>query len=159
MATVDYEKLDLFYLGRELDAQGKTSLTPFLLNNRELRTHAVILGMTGSGKTGLGISMMEEAAIDGIPCFILDPKGDMGNLLLSSPDLSAETFRPWIDDQAAERQGMDVDEAARRTAQTWKEGLASWDQPAERIKRMRERAAFNLFTPGSTQGRPPVPAA
>ncbi|WP_035275080.1 helicase HerA domain-containing protein [Desulfogranum japonicum] len=153
-AGVDYEKMDLFYLGRELDAQGITSAIPFVFNNRELRTHAAILGMTGSGKTGLGITLLEEAAIDGIPCFILDPKGDMGNLLLSTPSLRADTFKPWIDEQQAERQGISRDELARQTAQTWKHGLESWDQSAERIQRMRDRTAFNLFTPGSTRGRP-----
>ena len=86
--SLSYEKMDLFYLGREVDMEsGKTSTLPFLYKNKHLTTHAAILGMTGSGKTGLGVCLLEEAAMDKLPAIVIDPKGDMGNLLLSFPEL------------------------------------------------------------------------
>ncbi len=151
----DYEKLGAFYLGREHDlATGVTTGTPLLYDARDLTTHAVIIGMTGSGKTGLGIGLIEEAALDRIPVIALDPKGDLGNLLLTFPELRPEDFRPWINLQDAAAKGMDPDAWARRQADTWREGLARWDQPPDRIQRLREAADFAIYTPGSTSGRP-----
>ena len=98
-----FEQLDLFYLGREMDPSGKEAATPFLLKSKQLTTHAAIIGMTGSGKTGLGIALIEEAALDRIPAIVIDPKGDMGNLLLSFPGLQPVDFEPWIDPDAAAR--------------------------------------------------------
>src|SRR6478752_3629560 len=96
---VDYEKLGVFYLGREFDsASGQTKDDLVLYDSKDLTTHGVIVGMTGSGKTGLGIALLEEAAIDGIPAIVVDPKGDLGNLLLAFPALRPEDFRPWVDD-------------------------------------------------------------
>ncbi len=155
-ATVrDYEKLGVFYLGRVHDlVAGKTTAEPLLYDSRDLVTHAVCVGMTGSGKTGLCIDLLEEAALDGVPAIAIDPKGDLGNLLLAFPDLSPENFRPWIDEEEARRKGTTPDEYATAQAELWREGLADWDQDGERIRRFREAADFAIYTPGSTAGRP-----
>ena len=151
----NFEKLDLFYLGRELDPDtGKPTEIPLLLKSRNLTTHAAIIGMTGSGKTGLGIALLEEAAMDGIPAIVIDPKGDMGNLLLTFPELAPEDFSPWVDPTRAGQQGLSVEELAQQTASTWKEGLQRWGQSGERIRTLREKADFAIYTPGSTTGRP-----
>ena len=91
-----YEKLGLFYLGREVSADGQAGDTPLLYDSRNLTTHGVCVGMTGSGKTGLCLALLEEAAMDGIPALIIDPKGDLGNLLLTFPNMSGEDFVPWV---------------------------------------------------------------
>src|SRR5512139_3504950 len=115
---IDLEKLGAFYLGRVRDAAtGTTTDTPLLYDSRDLTTHAVIVGMTGSGKTGLGIGLLEEAAIDGVPAIALDPKGDLGNLLLTFPDLRPSEFRPWIDEGEAARAGKTPDQAAAEAAE------------------------------------------
>ena len=104
-----YEKLGLLYLGRELDMDShEPSSLPFLYKNKNLTTHAAIIGMTGSGKTGLGIALIEEAIMDNVPAIIIDPKGDMGNLLLSFPDLRADDFSEWIDPASAEVSSLAV---------------------------------------------------
>ncbi len=150
-----YEQLNLFYLGRELDgATGETTKLPLLYKNKYLTTHAAIIGMTGSGKTGLGIGLLEEAAIDGIPAIIIDPKGDMANLLLSFPNLDTNDFLPWVDEQAAMQKDVSREVLAQQTAENWKQGLAAWDQDKARIGRMREKADFAIYTPGSSAGRP-----
>ncbi len=152
--SIDYEQLDLFYLGRELDPQtGKETTFPLLLKSKHLTTHAAIIGMTGSGKTGLGIALLEEAAIDKVPAIVIDPKGDMGNLLLSFPELAPENFLPWVDPAAAEQENISVEQLAKRTAATWSQGLADWNQDRDRIRRMRENADFAIYTPGSGRGR------
>ncbi len=113
------EKLGSFYLGAQYDlAVGARSETPIIYDARDLTTHAVCVGMTGSGKTGLCIGLLEEAALDRIPSIIIDPKGDMTNLLLQFPDLRAEDFRPWINEDDATRKGKTPDEFARSTAET-----------------------------------------
>ena len=151
----DFEKMDLFYLGRELDRQsGETSNLPLLYKNKNLTTHAVILGMTGSGKTGLGIALLEEAALDKVPAIIIDPKGDMVNLLLSFPELAADDFEPWIDADKARQKEMSTKAFAEQTAVEWEQGLASWGQDKDRIARMHEYAEFMVYTPGSGVGRP-----
>ncbi|NQS72298.1 MAG: ATP-binding protein [Desulfobulbaceae bacterium] len=153
-APETYEQLDLFYLGRELDpTSGKESAIPLLVKNRHLTTHAAIIGMTGSGKTGLGIALLEEAAIDGIPAIVIDPKGDMGNLLLTFPDLAPTDFEPWVDPEAAARKKMTIQEWAAHTATSWQQGLTSWDQDGSRIRRLRESADFAVYSPGSSAGR------
>ncbi len=150
-----YEKLGLFYLGRELDHQSMTpSSLPLLYKSRDLTTHAAIIGMTGSGKTGLGVGLIEEAIMDNIPSIIIDPKGDMGNLLLTFPDLLPEDFAPWVDPADAARKGMEVDEYATKTAGDWKEGLAAWGQDKERIRRLRTQSEMTIYTPGSNAGVP-----
>jgi hypothetical protein len=151
----DYEKLGAFYLGRRYDPQaGKPVDEPVLYDSRDLSTHAVIIGMTGSGKTGLGISLIEEAAIDRVPVIALDPKGDLGNLLLSFPELRSSDFEPWIDSQAAATAGQSVTEFAAAQADAWRKGLAEWGQSPERIARLRAAADFAIYTPGSTAGLP-----
>jgi hypothetical protein len=150
---MDYEKLGSFYIGRELDAaSGKVSPEPLLLDSRDLTTHAVCVGMTGSGKTGLCLDLIEEAAIDGIPAICIDPKGDIGDLLLTFPGLSTAEFAPWIDPAEAARRGLDVEQLAAQTALAWKQGLAEWDQGPDRIARLREAAEVSLYTPGASTG-------
>lgn len=140
-----FEKLGMFYLGRVIDpATREPTDAPLLLDSRDLVTHAVCVGMTGSGKTGLGIALLEEAAIDGVPALILDPKGDLANLALPITRLSPEEFQPWIEEG---------DSAGERATQ-WREGLAAWGQDAARIERLRASAEVTVFTPGSTAGQP-----
>src|SRR6188768_3394214 len=125
----DFEKLGLFYLGREYDVRSAKRLdNAVLYDSRDLVTHAVCVGMTGSGKTGLCLSLIEEAAIDGVPVLAIDPKGDLGNLLLTFPQLRAADFAPWIDAEEAARQGRTVEQHAEAVAKQWREGLAAWQQ-------------------------------
>jgi hypothetical protein len=156
MATLpSYEALGSFYLGREYDAERGADRPDLLLyDSRDLTTHAVCVGMTGSGKTGLCLSLLEEAAIDGVPAIAIDPKGDLGNLLLSFPSLRPEDFAPWIDASAAARQGISAEDAATKTAETWRKGLADWDEDGDRIARFREAVDIAIYTPGSEAGRP-----
>ncbi|HEV8582238.1 MAG TPA: ATP-binding protein [Thermoanaerobaculia bacterium] len=148
-----YEKLGAFYLGRPYDAaRGEAEPTPLLYDSRDLLTHAFCVGMTGSGKTGLLIGLLEEAAIDQIPALVIDPKGDLANLLLTFPELRPADFAPWIDPDAAARAGMAPEAFAAKEAETWRGGLARWDQNGERIARLREAAEFALYTPGSEAG-------
>ena len=119
----------------------------------DLTTHGVIVGMTGSGKTGLGIIYLEEALRAGIPTLILDPKGDMTNLLLTFPELAPADFEPWIDPASVD-DGESVGEAAANTANRWTEGLADWGLDGGDIRGLRERAEFTIYTPGSTTGTP-----
>src|SRR4051812_21506753 len=153
--AADFEKLGVFYLGREFDPQAN-ALKPELVlyDSRDLTTHAVCVGMTGSGKTGLCLSLLEEAAIDGVPAICIDPKGDLGNLLLTFPDLEPADFAPWVDGGDAARQGMSVDQLAARTAESWRAGLAEWDQKPERIARLRAAADVAIYTPGAETGLP-----
>lgn len=147
----DFEKLGVFYLGRETgDAAGKL----LLYDSRDLVTHAVCVGMTGSGKTGLCIALLEEAAMDGIPAVVIDPKGDLANLLLTFPDLAPGDFLPWINEDDARRKGMSPEQFAGQQAAAWKEGLADWGQDGARIRRLRDAADFAVYTPGSSAGIP-----
>ncbi|MEZ6065587.1 MAG: DUF87 domain-containing protein [Planctomycetaceae bacterium] len=150
-----YEVPTRFYLGREYDVASRTlSRTSLLYDSKDLTTHAVIVGMTGSGKTGLGITLLEEAAIDGIPAIIIDPKGDMGNLLLSFPQLTGSDFEPWVQQEEATRKGMTVGEFAASRAELWRNGLAEWEQSAARIQRFRDCCDVAIYTPGSDAGLP-----
>jgi DNA helicase HerA-like ATPase len=150
----DFEKLGAFYLGRVFDLdKGKPQDDLVLYDSRDLTTHAVIVGMTGSGKTGLGIGLLEEAAIDGIPAIAIDPKGDLGNLLLTFPDLRPADFRPWIDEGEATRAGQSADAAAAAAAETWKKGLGEWGEDGARIARFRSASEAAIYTPGSRAGR------
>jgi phage host-nuclease inhibitor protein Gam len=151
----DFEKLGVFYLGRLYDAERKrVTDEPLLYDAKDLTTHAVCVGMTGSGKTGLCVSLLEEAAIDGIPAIAIDPKGDLSNLLLAFPELRPQDFRPWIDEAEAQRQGRSPDEQAARTAEAWRKGLADWGQDPARIARFCDAAERVIYTPGSNAGRP-----
>ncbi len=153
--NTDYEKLGAFYLGREYDpAKDALKDDLVLYDSKDLTTHAVCVGMTGSGKTGLCISLLEEAAIDGVPAICIDPKGDLGNLMLTFPNLSAAEFQPWVDAGDAARKGMSVSDFAAQTAESWKNGLAEWNEPPERIARLRAAADVAIYTPGSDAGIP-----
>jgi len=149
------EGLGVFYLGRgyDLDA-GEVSSEPLLYDARDLTTHAVCLGMTGSGKTGLCATLLEEAALDGVPALVIDPKGDLGNLLLTFPELRGEDFAPWVDPDEARRAGQGLEEHAAAVAERWRTGLARWGQGPERIRRLRDAVHWSIFTPGSTAGQP-----
>jgi hypothetical protein len=153
--STDYEKLGAFYLGREFDAAANALKDDLILyDSKDLTTHAVCVGMTGSGKTGLCLSLLEEAAIDGVPAICIDPKGDLGNLLLTFPNLAPADFEPWLDAGDAARKGMSVKDLAARTAETWKSGLAEWGQAPERIGRLRSAADVAIYTPGADTGLP-----
>lgn len=148
-----FEKLGAFYLGRPYElAEKRAADTPLLYDSKDLVTHAVCVGMTGSGKTGLCLALLEEAAIDGVPAIIIDPKGDLGNLLLTFPDLRPEDFRPWINEEDARRKEMEADAFAAQQAELWKKGLASWGQGPERIRALRDTVDMAIYTPGSTSG-------
>ena len=150
-----YEGLGVFYLGRAVDpATLEATPVPLLYDSRDLVTHAAIVGMTGSGKTGLGIAMLEEAAIDGVPAVVVDPKGDLANLLLTFPELRPGDFLPWVRAEEAERKGLTREALAAAEAQKWREGLAAWGQDGGRIRRLRDAAEVVLYTPGSDAGRP-----
>ncbi|HRE99509.1 MAG TPA: ATP-binding protein [Pirellulaceae bacterium] len=139
----------------DADTNSRTTTDePILYDAKDLCTHAVVVGMTGSGKTGLCLDLLEEAAIDGIPAIAIDPKGDIGNLLLNFPGLSATEFRPWIDEAAARREGLSPDDYAEKIAKRWRDGLAAWDQPADRVTRLRDAADFRIYTPASQAGHP-----
>ncbi len=151
----DYEKLGVFYLGREYDQNAKKLNENLLLyDSRDLVTHAVAVGMTGSGKTGLCVGLIEEAAIDGVPSILIDPKGDLTNLLLTFPHLRGADFLPWINAEDASRKGLSEADYASQQAALWQKGLAEWGQSPERIQRLRDAADFVIYTPGSKAGVP-----
>ncbi|HKO41706.1 MAG TPA: hypothetical protein VJU84_00325 [Pyrinomonadaceae bacterium] len=151
----DFEKLGAFYLGRPYDLKEKKPKDGLLLyDSKDLVTHAVCVGMTGSGKTGLCIGLIEEAALDGIPSIIIDPKGDLANLLLTFPELRPEDFAPWVNEEDAQKKGLSAADYAAQQAEFWKKGLAQWGQDGARIKRLREAADFRVYTPGSNAGIP-----
>ncbi|NNG15853.1 MAG: ATP-binding protein [Gemmatimonadales bacterium] len=153
--TEVFEKLGAFYLGRVHDAKiGETTPDLVLYDAKDLTTHAVCVGMTGSGKTGLCLGLLEEAAIDGIPAIAIDPKGDLGNLLLTFPELRPSDFRPWIDEREAARKGMPPDDYSDAIAKRWREGLAEWGQSGGRIQRLRDAVDLTIYTPGSSAGLP-----
>ncbi|MGE5705410.1 MAG: ATP-binding protein [Nitrososphaerales archaeon] len=152
----DYEKLGVFYIGKKynLESRKREESSLVLYDSKDLLTHAVCLGMTGSGKTGLCTVLLEEAIIDGIPLIIIDPKGDIPNLLLNFPQLTGENFLPWINEEDARKKGFTLDEYAHRQAETWRNGLTEWGQQEERILRLRNAANFVIYTPGSNAGIP-----
>lgn len=147
----DFEKLGAFYLGNKAGDEA-TGDELVLYDSKDLTTHAVIIGMTGSGKTGLGIGMIEEAAIDGIPVIAIDPKGDMGNLLLSFPGLKPADFEPWVNPGEAANKGKTVKEFAKAQAELWKKGLAGSGQSTKRIRKFRDKVDMAIYTPGSNAG-------
>jgi hypothetical protein len=141
----DFEKLGVFYLGRRYDLERHVADGPLVLYpSKNLTTHAVCIGMTGSGKTGLCLGLLEEAAIDAVPVLAIDPKGDLGNLLLTFPSLDGAALAPWVEE------GVDPEAEAAK----WRRGLAEWGQEPARIARLREAADFAIYTPGSRAGLP-----
>lgn len=151
----DYEKLGAFYLGREYDL-GKSEMQDQLVmyDSKDLVTHGVVLGMTGSGKTGLCLALLEEAAMDNIPAIVIDPKGDIANLMLTFPEMQGSDFRPWINEDDAAKKGLSGEDYAKKTAKMWKEGIESWGQGCDRVKAFRDNVDVNIFTPGSKAGIP-----
>ena len=150
-----FEKLGAFYLGKEYDiTSGKLLDRVLMYDARDLTTHAICVGMTGSGKTGLCIDLLEEAAIDSVPAIMIDPKGDLTNLLLTFPNLRPEDFEPWVNVDDARRKGLSTSEYASYIADTWRKGLADWGQGPERIRMLKEAADFRIYTPGSDAGLP-----
>ena len=154
MSADIYEKLGLFYLGKSYDGEKVIKDQPTLYKSNDLTTHAVCVGMTGSGKTGLCLSLLEEAAIDGIPIIAIDPKGDIGNLALAFNKLDGSSFKPWVDPDEAERNNCSIDEWADKESKKWKEGIESWDQSEDRIKALNNKADVKIYTPGSNAGLP-----
>lgn len=151
----DYEKLGMFYLGKKYDPETEKVEEDLLLyDSKDLVTHGVCMGMTGSGKTGLCVSILEEAAIDNIPVIAIDPKGDLTNLFLTFPGLTKEEFLPWVSADEASQNGISVDELAQKKADLWRNGLASWDQAPERIAMFANSTERVLYTPGSSSARP-----
>ncbi|MCX6063302.1 MAG: DUF853 family protein [Caldiserica bacterium] len=143
-----------FYIGTEVDPATGQAGPPVLYPGKDLTTHGIIVGMTGSGKTGLSIDLIEEALMDGVPVIAIDPKGDLGNLLLTFPTLTAAEFQPWVDPAEAERKGLTIEQTAVATAETWQKGLAGSGIAPERIAQLKAAADFVIFTPGSTAGIP-----
>jgi hypothetical protein len=144
-----------FYLGKTFDpAQGKPLDQPVLFDPANLTTHAVVTGMTGSGKTGLCIAMLEEAALHGIPAIIVDPKGDLTNLLLHFPDLRPQDFAPWIDPDQVGRSGKPIATLAEETAALWMNGLADWGLGHEALLALQQAGRYTIYTPGSSAGKP-----
>ncbi len=152
----DLNSRNHFYLGREYDQATDNTLDdkPLLYKSNDLTTHAVCVGMTGSGKTGLCVSLLEEAALDQIPAIIIDPKGDLGNLMLGFSELKPSDFRPWIDESVAERKGMTPDAFATDTAALWKTGLDKWGLNTDSIKQLNDSVERVIFTPGASHGIP-----
>ncbi len=151
----EYEKLGAFFLGKEYEMAARKRRDDLVLyDSKDLTTHAVIIGMTGSGKTGLGIGLLEEALIDNIPIIAIDPKGDLTNLMLNFPQLRPEDLRPWVNEQDALNAGLTPEQFAAKQAQLWRKGLAGWGQEPERIARLQAAADFAVYTPGSSAGLP-----
>jgi hypothetical protein len=146
---------DKFYLGKLFDiAKGKVTDQPLQYDPADLTTHAVVTGMTGSGKTGLCIALMEEAALQGVPAILIDPKGDLTNLLLHFPDLAPQDFQPWLDPDLARRAGKSIQQASTDAALAWQNGLAEWGISHERMMALKNAAEFAIYTPGSDAGIP-----
>jgi hypothetical protein len=144
-----------FYLGRIFDTEkGQTTDNPFLYDPDDLTTHAFVVGMTGSGKTGLCIDLLEEAALNGLPALMIDPKGDITNMLLHFPELLPSDFQPWVNVDQARRSGQTLEEAGKEAADLWRNGLASWDITPERLRALEKSVHFAIYTPGSDAGIP-----
>lgn len=155
MDDAAFEKMGVFYLGKRWDPASQSVTSDYLLYDaKDLTTHAVCVGMTGSGKTGLCVALLEEAGIDGIPAIVVDPKGDLGNLLLTFPELRGADFEPWVDRAQAERQERSTAEYAEQVADRWRSGLGQWQQDGARIARFRRSVDLAIYTPGSTAGLP-----
>jgi hypothetical protein len=152
---MDFERLGAFYLGKEYSLAERKLLDRLVMyDSRDLTTHAICIGMTGSGKTGLCVDLLEEAAIDGVPAIIIDPKGDITNRLLMFPELAPADFLPWVNPDDARRKGMTPEQYSAQQAESWKNGLSSWGQDGARIRTLRDAADVVVYTPGSDAGIP-----
>lgn len=149
----DIEKQGKFYLGKTLQ-KGKKREEILLVDSKDFTTHALCIGMTGSGKTGLGIALLEEVALDKIPAIIIDPKGDMGNLFLAFPHLSSEEFLPWVDQEEAATEGIKPEELAAKTAKEWSTGLKEWGEDQARVEKLLSSVERTIYTPASDAGVP-----
>ena len=144
-----------YYLGKPWDPKtGELGAEPLTYDSEDLTTHAVVVGMTGSGKTGLCVGLLEEAALNQVPALMIDPKGDLTNLLLHFPNFLPEDFQPWINAVAAQKEGKTEEQAAAETAEMWKNGLADWAISPERLQALADSVDFTIYTPGSTAGVP-----
>ncbi len=142
-------------LGESIEpVSGNRDGTPVTMPRDAFTTHGVIVGMTGSGKTGLGVVLLEEVVRSGVPVLVIDPKGDMGNLALSFPGLSGAEFAPWVDPAEARAKGQTTDEAGEAAAATWRKGLQSWGLDASAVATLRAAADVTIYTPGSHAGVP-----
>ena len=149
------EQLGSFYLGAIYDLEnGQRTETPLHYDARDLVTHAVCVGMTGSGKTGLCLGLLEEAALDKVPALLIDPKGDITNLLLQFPKMQPADFQPWVNVDDARRKDKSVEEFAASTAESWRSGLADWGITGERMRLLAAHTDYTIFTPGSEMGTP-----
>ena len=154
-AMENFEKMGQFYLGKRFVlSTGKLADDLVMYDSKDLVTHGLCVGMTGSGKTGLCITLLEEAAIDSIPALIIDPKGDVTNLLLQFPNLNGTDFLPWINHDDAARAGQSPEQFAASQAEAWKKGLQEWGQDGSRMLKLRDSAEFTVYTPGSSSGAP-----
>ncbi|HEX6270090.1 MAG TPA: DUF87 domain-containing protein, partial [Anaerolineales bacterium] len=144
-----------FYLGRAYDLiKQEVTDERVTYDPADLTTHAIVTGMTGSGKTGLCVALLEEAALKGIPSIIIDPKGDLTNLLLHFPDLAPQDFQPWVNPELARRVGKTPEKLAEDAASSWRAGLKEWDISQERVLALKNAAQFAIYTPGSDSGIP-----
>jgi hypothetical protein len=144
-----------FYLGRRFDpASGKVTAEDVNYNPDDLTTHAFVTGMTGSGKTGLCVALLEEAALQGVPAILIDPKGDLTNLLLHFPDMAPQDFQPWLDPEIARREGKTLEQMATETAMQWRTGLMEWGINRERLLALKSAVQYAIYTPGSDAGIP-----
>ncbi|MCU0495848.1 MAG: DUF87 domain-containing protein [Anaerolineae bacterium] len=144
-----------FYLGRRYDPlQNQLDDDVVYYDSRDLTTHAVVVGMTGSGKTGLCITLLEEAILDNLPAIIIDPKGDITNLLLTFPDMRPEDFQPWVNQDDVRRAGVDLHQYSVDLAQRWRDGLQSWGIVPDRLRWLQRATQYSIFTPGSDSGLP-----
>ena len=150
----DLDQRGQLYLGKTFDLAKQAPGDAVQIDTRDLTTHAIMLGMTGSGKTGLGIDLIEEALLDGLPAIIVDPKGDIANLALTFPDAKPSDFEPWVSAEEAAEKGIDTVTLAAQVARRWQSGWAEWGMTPERVRQLRERAAITIFTPGSDAGVP-----
>ena len=142
-----------FYLGRAYDPKKQAvSKENVLYDPADLTTHAVVTGMTGSGKTGLCVALLEEAALQGIPAIIIDPKGDLTNLVLHFPELAPQDFQPWIDADLARRSGKTIEQIATDASASWRNGLKEWGIDQSKIQALKNSVQYSIFTPGSDAG-------
>ncbi len=142
-----------FLLGGQIDPSTKQRTeTHTKVGSSDLTTHGVIVGMTGSGKTGLGIVLIEEALRAGVPTLLIDPKGDLTNLCLTFPNLAPADFQPWVNEGDASKAGQSVPDFAAAQAENWRTGLDGWGLGGANIAELRNTVDFTVYTPGSAGG-------